>query len=174
MIDVSVSQPKINVTVAGTEIRATVNASAPVVVTGCAQGPAGVSGTAAVNSELLSLEWGTPGTESGNAIEITGTIKKLDGTSSTSSTADIQIVVSDGATDGEPSATATLSAASTPVGTVLAGSGTATLVIRSASGSIKVKVTEASAGHRYLWISGAGHERQWIRAAAGVLELVFA
>lgn len=173
-IDVSVNQTKIDVTVVGTEITTTVSAPSPVVVTGCAQGPAGPSGSAVINDELLSLEWGTPGAESGNAIEIVGSVKKLDGTSSTSSAVDVKIIVSDGATDNEPSATATLSAANTPVGTVLAGSGTATMVIRSSSGSIKVKVSESSAGHRYLWISGAGHERQWIRAAAGVLELVFA
>ena len=97
-----------------------------------------------------------------------------DGNPLASSVVDIEVRVTDGAVDGEPSATAYLTAAASPVGTVLAGTGTASMVIRSDSGSLKVAVHETAAAHRFLWIRAAGHERVWVRAADGVQELVFA
>lgn len=137
------------------------------------QGPPG-TGLETLSPLLVNVTWGTPTAESGNAIEVTATVTDANGSALATSTLDVEILVSDGATDNEPSATATLSAGTSPVGTVLAGSGTATLVIRAASGSFKVKVTEASAGHRYLWMRGAGHCRLWPRSTTGVLELIFA
>lgn len=133
------------------------------------------SGGSDVNSVLASLRWGTPSGEVANSIEITGTILAYDSILLLSSVVDVEVTVTDGATDNEPSHTATLAAASSPVGTVLAGSGTATMVIRSSGGSLAIAVHEATANcHRYLWIKGAGHERLWIRAESGVQELVFA
>lgn len=137
-----------------------------------AQGPPG-TGIETLSPLLVNVTWGTPTAESGNAIEVTATITDATGSALSTSILDVEILVSDGAADNEPSSTATLSAATSPVGTVLAGTGTATLVIRSASGALRVKVSEASAGYRYLWIRGAGQCRLWPRSTTGVLELVF-
>lgn len=136
------------------------------------QGPPG--GITAANSDLIGLRWGTPTAESSNSITVPATIENFDNTSNTSSLVDVEIRVTDGATDNEPSHTATLSAADTPVGTVLAGSGTATLTIRAASGVLSVKVTETAAGYRYLWVKAGGHSRYYVRSILGVLELQFA
>lgn len=137
-------------------------------------GPAGL-GTGGSTAGLVQIRWGTPTAESGNVIEIAGSVLDYDSLPLASSVADIEVRVTDGAVDGEPSATAFLTAAGTPVGTVLAGSGTASLVIRSDSGSLAIAVHEATANcHRYLWIRAAGHERLWVRAADGVQEVIFA
>ena len=139
-----------------------------------ATGATGPSGSTNVTSALVELQWSSPSSEAANTIEITGSMLDFDGAALSTSVADIQIVVTDGAVDGEPSSTAYLTAASSPVGTILSGSGTATAVIRSASGSIKIAIHESSAGNRYLWVRGAGHEQLYVRAADGVQELVFA
>jgi hypothetical protein len=136
------------------------------------QGPPG-TGIETLAPLLVNVTWGTPTAESGNAIEVTATITDANGDALSTSFLDVEILVSDGAADNEPSATATLSAGASPVGTVLAGSGTATLVIRSASGSFKVRVSESAAGYRYLWLRGAGHCRLWPRSTTGVLEMIF-
>lgn len=139
-------------------------------------GPQGAAGTGldSLTPVLVGLEWGTPTAEASNAIEVTGTVKDFQNVALNSSIVDVEILVTDGANDHEPSATATLSAGTVPVGTVLSGSGTARLVMRTSSGSLKVKVTETAAGNRYLWIKQNGHARLWVRAVAGVLELTFA
>ena len=144
-----------------------------VVATVQIQGPPGVSSTTAINDILVGFEWGDPTAESGNAIEISGQVKSFNDSPLASDVVDITVVVTDGAADAEPSATATLSAASTPVGTVLAGTGTATLVIRSVAGLIALRVTETGPGHRYLWLRNGGHALLWIRSLTGVQELVF-
>lgn len=138
-------------------------------------GPQGVAGTGveSLTPVLVGLQWGTPTAESGNAIEVPATIKDFSGAGLDTSIVDVEILVTDGATDNEPSATATLTAANTPVGTVLSGSGTARLVIRSASGSLKVKVNETGTGNRYLWVKAGGNTRLWARSLTGVLELTF-
>lgn len=141
------------------------------------QGPPGPpgSGTGASTVGLVQVRWDLPTAEVSDVIEISGNVLDYDGQPLASSVADIEVRVTDGAVDGEPSATAFLTAASVPVGTVLAGSGTASLVVRSHSGSLAIAVHESTANcHRYLWIKGAGHERLWVRAADGVQELVFA
>ena len=162
----------------GEMVVATVIGSAEVqIVTVAEQGPQGIpgsSGTVEVDESLISLEWGAPSAETANAIEITGSIKTLAGAALASSVVDVQVIVSDGATDCEPSATATLSAAGTPVGTVLAGSGTATLTIRSNAGSLSIRASETAAAHRYLWLRNGGHQRLWVRSLTGVQELIFA
>ena len=122
----------------------------------------------------VGIAWGSPGAESSNSIEITGSVVDYLGIGWSTSFVDVTVIVSDGAADSEPSHTATLSAAGTPVGTVLGGSGTATLTIRSASGAFKVKVTETAAGNRYLWVRNGGNMRFVPHAVAGVVELVFA
>lgn len=138
-------------------------------------GPQGLPGTGMNNLDpvLVGLQWGTPGAEAGNAIDISAALKDFAGAPLSSSLVDVEILVTDSAADNEPSATATLSAASAPVGSVLAGSGTARLVMRTAAGAMSLKVSEASAGNRYLWLKQAGNARLWVRSLTGVLELVF-
>lgn len=138
-------------------------------------GPQGIPGTGveSLTPVLVGLQWGSPGGESGNAIEISGTIKDFAGADLASSLVDMEILVSDGATDNEPSATAVLSAASVPVGTVLSGSGTARLGIRTDAGALSIKVTETLVAHRYLWVKASGHARLWVRSLTGVQEIIF-
>lgn len=134
-------------------------------------GPAGPTGSTA---GLVQIQWAIPGIEAADTIEIVGSVLDYDGSPLASSVVDVEVRVTDGAVDGEPSATAYLTAANSPVGTVLAGSGTASMVIRSDSGSLKVAIHESLTSHRYLWIRAAGHERVWVRSADGVQELIFA
>jgi len=157
----------------GTSVIATTTENCFVVSQVGAQGAAG-TGLETLSPLLVNVVWGTPTAESGNVIEVTATITDANGDALSTSILDVEILVSDSAADNEPSATATLAAGASPVGTVLAGSGTGTLVIRSASGSFKVGVTETAAAYRYLWLRGAGHCRLWPRSTTGVLELVFA
>lgn len=157
---------------ASPENMVTLNAiSQPIILTVAGGGVP--SGGADVNDTLVGLRWGTPSGETANAIEITGTILAYDGTVLLSSLPSVEIVVSDGAADAEPSHTAYLTAASSSNGVVLAGSGTATLIIQAQGGSLSIAVHEPGSGHRFLWVAGARHERLWIRAVDGVQELVF-
>lgn len=121
------------------------------------------------------VSWGSAGTETANVIEITGTVKDITGTTLAVATTDVQVVVSDGATDGEPSATATIAAAGTPVGTVLAGSGTATICIRTnSSGLFAIAVTETAVGSRYLNVGQGPNSQAFVRANAAPKQLTFA
>jgi hypothetical protein len=137
------------------------------------QGPPGATGKTDVTTELVGVQWGTPSAESSNAIDITATIKDLNSDDLDTDIVDVEILVSDGAVDYEPSATATLTSAGSPVGTVLAGDGTPRLTIRSEAGAFAVRVSEAGAGHRFLWLKGSGNARLWVRSLTGVLEIVF-
>ncbi len=126
-----------------------------------------------VNLALISTVWGTPGIESSNKIEISGSCRNLNGVSF-AGIVDIMIKVTDGAADAEPSSTATITAAAVPVGTVMAGSGTATVQIRTnSSGLFKIAVNETAVGFRYLWVSSGLHVIYWVRSNVGVLELQF-
>lgn len=120
------------------------------------------------------VSWGTPGAQASRTIEIQATIKDAQGNTLAAATTDVQVVVSDSATDGEPSATATLAAAGTPVGTVLAGSGTATIVMRTnASGLFSIAITEASAASRYLNVSQGVNSQAYVRANAAPKQVTF-
>jgi hypothetical protein len=173
MLNAAVVEAEFSPNVVEAEVGETVVHAAVIGMQG-PQGPQGTSGTVEVDESLVSLEWGTPTTESGNAIEVTGSLRTFTGDALLSSVVDVQVVVTDSATDAEPSATATLAAASTPVGTVLAGSGTATMTIRTDAGQLAIRASEPSAAHRYLWLRNGGHSRMWIRSLTGVQELVFA
>lgn len=119
--------------------------------------------------------WAAAGAEAANVIEIQGTVTDLGGTAIAAATSDVRIIVSDGASDGEPSATATLAAAGTPVGTVLSGTGTATLCMRTdASGNFKVAITETAVGARYLNVSQGPNSQAFIRANAAPQSVTFA
>lgn len=126
-------------------------------------------------NSFVNVVWGTPDAESGDAIEIQATVETLDGSAYSTGLVAVQVTVSDSAADNEPSATAIISAAGTPVGTLLAGSGTATAVfLTNASGAFKVKVSETSAGSRYLWVKAGGHCQLFVKAKDGIQQLTFA
>lgn len=128
----------------------------------------------AVAAMFSYVSWGTPGAETANVIEIQATIKDAAGNTLAAATTDVQVVVSDSATDGEPSATATLAAAGTPVGTVLAGSGTATIIMRTnASGLFSIAVSETAAASRYLNVSQGSNSQAYVRANAAPKQVTF-
>lgn len=121
------------------------------------------------------VAWGTAGAESGNAIEVPATVNDLQGNAIAAATTEVEVLVSDSATDAEPSATATLSAASSPVGTILSGTGTATATWRtSASGTFTAKVSESAAGDRFLWVRTGRNSQAWVRANASPKSVTFA
>lgn len=130
---------------------------------------------AAIDPVLISVVWGSPGSESSEIIEVAASCVDFNNVAFASGIVEVEIKVTDSAADAEPSATATLAAAATPVGTLLSGTGTATVVMRTnASGLFKVAVTEATATvFRYLWIKQGGNARLWVRSSTGVLELSF-
>ena len=130
-------------------------------------------------SALLSkfgiVAWGSPGTETANVIEITGTVNDLTGSAIAAATSEVEICVTDSSTDAEPSATATIAAAGTPVGTFLSGTGTARATMRtSASGTFSIAVTETAAASRYLWVRQGKNSRAWIMANAAPQTLTYA
>lgn len=121
----------------------------------------------AIQVLFAQVSWGTPGAESSNAIEVQATVQDVTGTTLAAATTEIEVVVTDSATDCEPSATATLSAAGTPVGTLLGGSGTATAVFRTnSSGLFTVKVSETAAADRFLWVRQGPNSQAFCRATA--------
>lgn len=123
---------------------------------------------------LGAVSWGTPGTETANTIEITGTVVDPSGNPIAAATSDVKIIVSDAVNDGEPSATATIAAAASPVGTVLAGSGTATIIMRTnASGQFSIAINDASVASRYLNAQQGVNSQCFIRASAGPKQLTF-
>lgn len=128
-----------------------------------------------LQNSLIAVVWGSPGAESGNAVEIPASCIGFAGEAFVSGLVDVKIIVSDGAADASPSHTATISAASVPVGTITEGTGTATVTVRTDSnGAFKIKITETAAASRYLWISTGGHSRLWVRSSTGVQQLTFA
>jgi hypothetical protein len=128
-----------------------------------------------IANQLGYVAWGSAGAESANVIEITGTVTNIAGTTIAAATSEVQVMVTDGASDGEPSATATIAAAGSPIGTLLAGSGTATVTMRtSSSGTFSVAVTETAVGSRYLWVKQGDNSQCFIRANAAAKQLTFA
>lgn len=129
----------------------------------------------AVRDTFAYTSWGTPGAEISNSIDTTLTMLDLGGTTLAVNTTIVEIMVTDSATDAEPSATATLSAGTTPLGTMLAGSGSATVFMStSASGTLTVKCTETAAASRFLWVRQGPNSQAWVRANATPLTLTFA
>ena len=136
---------------------------------------AGQNREISLRQSLISLVWASPASEAGNAIEIAASCQDHAGAAFASGLVDVEIKVSDAANDSEPSHTATITAADTPVGSLLSGSGTATVVMRTDSGgNLKIKVNETAAASRYLWVRGGGHSRLWVRSSTGVQQLTFA
>lgn len=135
---------------------------------------AGGGGSPAWASELVEVVWATPGAESGNAIEVSASSQDVTGASLASDEVGVMVIVSDSAGDTEPSATATISAATSPVGTLLGGGGTATAVFKTdSSGNFKIRVSETAAASRYIWVRAGGHFQRYVKARDGVLQLTF-
>ena len=129
-----------------------------------------------MRDNMLSLIWGSPSSEVSNVIEVTATIKDFVGNTLSSDLINVEVKVSDAANDAEPSATAILGPASSPVGTMLAGNGTATGVFQTnSSGQFRLSITETTPScDRYLWIKAGGHQRYYLRSTVGILQLTFA
>lgn len=126
-------------------------------------------------NQLTQIVWGTPSAEVSNAIEVSASSIDIDGTTLLTDEIGVMVVVSDGAADTEPSATATISAATSPVGTLLAGGGTATAVFKTnSSGNFRIRVTETATASRYIWVRAGGHFQRYVKARDGVLQLTFA
>jgi hypothetical protein len=120
------------------------------------------------------VTWGTAGAETANVIEIQGTVGDIAGTAIAAATSEVEVCVTDSATDAEPSATATIAAAGTPVGTLLSGTGTATITIRTnSSGLFSLAITETAAASRYLWVRQGRNSQCWIRANAAPKSLTY-
>jgi hypothetical protein len=100
--------------------------------------------------------------------ESQASVNNLAGGSIASATSVVMVIVSDLSTECSPSATATLSAAGTPVGTLLDGGGTATAIFRTdASGLFTVRVNEPSTGvQRYLWAKQGPNSQAFIRSTS--------
>jgi hypothetical protein len=131
------------------------------------------SGTEPWVSELIEVVWDAPGAETSNAIDVQGRCYDLYSAPFASNTAYVTCVVTDGAADFEPSNTATITSGG--VGTMVAGSGTATGVFKTdASGYFKIRVTETAAANRFIWVRGGGHQQVYIKARDGILQLTFA
>lgn len=132
-----------------------------------------VAAPAAVN--LAQITWDAAGAEATNTIEVQGRMKDAGGTEIAVATGEVTVVVSDSATDAEPSATAVLQAAGTPVGSLLSGTGTARVRMRtSAAGYFKVGCLEAAVGSRFLWVSQGNNSQYWIRAGEAPKSITFA
>lgn len=123
-------------------------------------------------TELLRAVAGPAAAEAANQIDVPVQLQDSLGSLVSSSLVDFKVVVSDGATDHEPSATATLSVGG--AGSLLSGGGTATAVYRTnGSGLATVRVSETLAAHRYLWIHSAGNTRKFVVSKNGVFEIIF-
>jgi hypothetical protein len=128
----------------------------------------------AVADLFAYVTWDEAGAEGSNAIEISASLLDAQGNGLEVATTEVRVIVSDSATDAEPSATATLSVADSPVGTLLAGTGTATAIFRtSALGKFTVKVTETAAASRYLWVSQGPNSQAFVRASAAPKQVTF-
>lgn len=135
----------------------------------------GAGSSPAWSNQLINVVWGTPGAEVGNAIEVLGSCQTLDGTTALTGQVSAMVVVTDSAADAEPSATATISAATSPVGTLLGGGGTATAIFKTDSnGQFKIRVSETTAANRYIWVKPGGHHQLFVKARDGILQLTFA
>lgn len=129
----------------------------------------------AVADLFAQVTWGSAGAESGNTIEVPATVQDIQGNTLAVATTEVEVMVSDSATDAEPSATATLSAATSPIGTLLSGTGTATVTFRTTSGGLfTVKVTETAAADRFLWVRTGRNSQAWVRANASPKSITFA
>ncbi len=98
---------------------------------------------------FATVDWGTPGAEAGNVIEVLLQLKDPRGEDVAAQRV-FEVHVADTEYGGD-SATATIAAAAVPIGTIISGSGTAAVKVQTDSdGQVALAVTEASAASRYL------------------------
>jgi len=129
----------------------------------------------AVTALFASVSWGTAGAEAANVIEVPATVQDMVGATLAVATTEIEVMVSDSATDAEPSATATLQAAGTPIGTLLSGTGTATATWRtSAAGLFTAAILDVSVASRFLWVKVGKNSQAYVRAQATPKSITFA
>lgn len=133
-------------------------------------------GTEPWAQELIEVVWDAPGVESGNAIEMQGRCYDLYNVAFNSNIAYVTCVVTNSSADFEPSATAQIWAAQSPVGELVAGNGTATAVFKTDNtGRFKIRVIEDTPTcARYIWVRSGGHMQVWVKARDGIVELQFA
>jgi len=95
--------------------------------------------------------WGTPGAEAGNKIEVVCQLKDAKGEDLAAQRVfDVHVADTE---YGDDSASATISDAAVPIGTILSGDGTAAVRVRTdAAGQIALEVSEVAAASRYLSI----------------------
>lgn len=124
---------------------------------------------------IARISWGLPEAEAGNVIEVQATALNLDTTPLIGGAVEVEVLVTDSTTSAVPSASATLAAATSPVGVVLAGSGTSLLTMRtSVDGLFRVAVLEVGVGSRYLWVRQGPNSTALVCAHAAPLPLTFA
>lgn len=129
---------------------------------------------AAVTALFAQVNWGSAVAQAGRVIDVPATVQDMAGATLAVATTEVECMVSDSATDAEPSATATLAAAATPAGTLLSGTGTATTTWRTSSGGLfSVGVTEPSAASRFLWVRQGRNSQAWVRANASPKSITF-
>lgn len=149
--------------------------SGPTTITNAAGQVLGAAFADAVQDLFAQVTWGSAGAESSNIIEVPATLQDIAGNTLAVATTEIEVLVSDSATDAEPSATATIAAAGTPVGTLLSGTGTATITMRtSAGGLFTVAITETAAASRFLWVRQGKNSQAFVRANASPKQITFA
>lgn len=107
----------------------------------------------------------TPGSGSAGSTPVSGLITDTAEAPLTAARAIVELMVSDGNTDAEPSATATIVAGGT--GDVLAGAGTATVHVRADTSSLFTVDVEDSTSTRYLWTRQGPGSPVWVRQAGG-------
>jgi len=93
--------------------------------------------------------WGTPDAEAGNKIEVLLQLTDIAGNDLAASLP-LEIHVADTA-GGADSATATLSAGATPIGTILAGDDSAEMkILTDAAGQFALEISETAAASRFI------------------------
>ena len=134
----------------------------------------GGSSSSLPDGQFCNVVWDTPDAQVDNYVECTFHLEDLSGNPFTSSVTDICIIASDGELDADPSHNADLSPAGTPLGTWLAGSGTATSVVRSAAATPagKVRVTADVAATYWLYAVASQNTDVFVKAKIGPCQIV--
>jgi hypothetical protein len=129
-----------------------------------------------IAGNFAQVIWGTPGALTSQTITVSAALNDLNGNPFSSDVCDIELTITDGIADSEPSHTATLSAAGSPIGILMAGSGTASVTVRTASGApaFNILASEASSGSvRYLWVCASRNTQISVTDGGQPLRLQF-
>lgn len=123
------------------------------------------------SAEIPQAVWAADVNESTGVIVAKLEIRMPNGVLVDDVVSEARILVTDGSDDYEPSSTSTITAGG--VGTLVAGSGTATAVVRTVNGVVEIKVHATPTAYRYLWVMVGGNTRGLFSAKLGVHELIF-